>query len=313
MTVSQAAELYVAHKRGLGMRAHTIARILRSFCNALKDPDLGDLQEPAVQAFLTGQGPITSNYHCKRGALRGWFQYLMVRGHLERSPLPGTVAKPPPDFVPYIYTREELRRVVKAAYAQRYWCKVEDVTMHALVLVLYGAGLRISEAIRLTIADVDLSQRVLTIRETKFYKTRLVPIGSDLEAILTRSLRRRRERGHPEDREARFFVTTKGLPLNIQLAELSFKRCCRVAGVQRHDGSRFSPRLHDLRHSCAVERLTAWYRAGLDVQRLLPHLSTYLGHVDLGCTQRYLSMTPELLSEASRRFEHYGAPEVSHV
>jgi integrase/recombinase XerD len=313
MTVSHGAELYVAHKRALGMRAHTIARILRSFCVALNDPNLGDLQEPAVHAFLTGRGPITSNYHSKLGVLRGFFHYLVVRGHLERAPLPKTVAKQPPRFVPYIYTRDELRRVVKAAYDQRYWCKVEDVTMHALVLVLYGAGLRIGEAIRLTIADVDLEQHLLTIRETKFYKTRLVPIGSDLGGILARYLHRRRERGHPEDRDARFFVTTKGCPLNIQLAELSFKRLCGAADVHRHDGSRFSPRLHDLRHSCAVDRMTAWYRAGLDVQRLLPHLSTYLGHVHIGCTQRYLTMTPALLGEASRRFERYGAPEVSHA
>jgi integrase/recombinase XerD len=313
MTLSQAAELYVAHKRALGMQAHTIARILRSFSMAMTDPDVVDVQEPSIQAFLIGQGPITSNYHSKLAALRGFFRYLVARGHLARAPLPTLIPKQPPRFVPYIYARDELRCVLNAAYQQRYWCKVEDVTMHALVLLLYGAGLRISEAIRLTIADVDLEQGVLTIRDTKFYKTRLVPVGSDLAGILAKCLRRRRERGHPADREARFFVTTKGHPLNIQLAELSFKRLCQDAHVHRHDGSRFSPRLHDLRHSFAVHRLTAWYRAGLDVQRLLPHLATYLGHVDIGCTQRYLTMTPELLGEASRRFERYGAPEVSHA
>ena len=83
------------------------------------------------------------------------------------------------------------------------------------------------------------------------------------------------------------------------------------AGIRRDDGARYQPRLHDLRHTAAVHRLIAWYRAGADVQRLLPHLATYLGHVDLASTQRYLTMTPELLQEASRRFEQYARPEVA--
>ena len=79
----------------------------------------------------------------------------------------------------------------------------------------------------------------------------------------------------------------------------------QFAGIARHDESSYQPRLHDLRHSFAVHRVTAWYRQNKDVQRWLPALSTYLGHVDLSATQRYLTMTPELLEQANRRFEHY--------
>ena len=82
-------------------------------------------------------------------------------------------------------------------------------------------------------------------------------------------------------------------------------RLRRIAGIARHDESSYQPRLHDLRHSFAVHRVTAWYRQNKDVQRLLPALSTYLGHVDLSATQRYLTMTPELLEQANRRFEQY--------
>ena len=84
---------------------------------------------------------------------------------------------------------------------------------------------------------------------------------------------------------------------------------CLSAGVVRHDGARYQPRLHDLRHAAAVHRLVSWYRAGADVQKLLPQLATYLGHVHIAATQRYLTMTPELLSEASRRFERYAMEE----
>ena len=83
--------------------------------------------------------------------------------------------------------------------------------------------------------------------------------------------------------------------------------------MQRTDGARYQPRLHDLRHSFAVHRLTAWYQAGADVQQLLPYLSTYLGHVDVAATQVYLTLTPELLQLASERFAQYAFPEVNHA
>jgi len=168
--------------------------------------------------------------------------------------------------------------------------------------------LRISEALRLTLADLDLPERLLTIRETKFYKTRLVPLGSDLSQALTTYLAAGGERQHPAPPEAFLLVTRHSLPVSVQLAEDSFKRLCREVGVRRSDGSRFVPRLHDLRHSFAVHRLTACYREGGDVQRLLPQLATYLGHVDIASTQRYLTLTPELLGQASYRFEQYAAP-----
>ena len=85
----------------------------------------------------------------------------------------------------------------------------------------------------------------------------------------------------------------------------AFRRLRIQAGVQRNDGARYQPRLHDLRHAGAVHRLVAWYRSGADLQRLLPQLATYLGHIDLSSTQRYLTLTPELLREASMRFERY--------
>jgi integrase len=100
--------------------------------------------------------------------------------------------------------------------------------------------------------------------------------------------------------------------LSRNAAEVAFRRVRDSAGVLRHDGARYQPRLHDLRHTAAVHRLIAWYRSGADVQRLLPQLATYLGHVHIAGTQRYLTLTPELLREAGLRFERY-AMEASHA
>jgi len=93
----------------------------------------------------------------------------------------------------------------------------------------------------------------------------------------------------------------------------TFRRLTEHVGIRRSDGARYQPRLQDLRHAFAVHRLTAWYRQGADVQRLLHHLSVYLGHTSLACTQVYLTMTPELLQQANTRFERYACGEDSHA
>ena len=173
-----------------------------------------------------------------------------------------------------------------------------------LILLLYGAGPRISEALSLTLGDVNLTGGILTIRESKFYKTRLVPMGPDLIRALT-SYTTKRVMDHPAKPDAPLFVSRTGTPVTRQTAENTFGRLRVRAGVLRHDGARYQPRLHDLRHSFAVHRVVSWYRQGADMQRLLPKLATYLGHVHIAATQRYLTLTPELLKEASRRFEHY--------
>ena len=108
---------------------------------------------------------------------------------------------------------------------------------------------------------------------------------------------------------APFFTIRSGARVQQHALEDRFRRICELAGVRRSDGARYQPRLHDLRHTFAVHRLTSWYRQGADVQRLLPQLSVYLGHVYLSSTQVYLSMTPELLQEAGARFEKYARKE----
>jgi site-specific recombinase XerD len=307
MNLQPAIDQYVSHKRSLGMQCKTMARILRAFCNAIGDVKVDEVKEDAAIAFIYGKGPVTANLHSKLSVLRGFYRYLLSRGYLTRSPLPTQIPKEPEPLIPHIYSRAELQRLLQVAEKESHWCKLETATLRTLLLLLYGAGLRISEALRLTLADVDLDQSLLIIRETKFYKTRLVPLGPDLSQALTVYLAARSERRHPSPPEAFLLTTRHSLPVTVQLAEDTFKRLCRKAGVRRKDESRFVPRLHDLRHAFAVHRLTACYREGGDVQRLLPQLSTYLGHVDIDSTQRYLTLTPELLSQASNRFEQYGA------
>jgi site-specific recombinase XerD len=181
--------------------------------------------------------------------------------------------------------------------------RVTTEVIKTLILLLYGAGLRISEALALTLGDVDIRQACLRIGDTKFFKSRLVPLGKDLTEILTKYIAT--YHGDAATVDAPFFSFRNGSPLSQFAARRAFVRIRSYAGVGREGAARCQPRLHDLRHASAVHRLIAWYQNGADLQKLLPKLAIYLGHVDLSSTQRYLTLTPELLREASRRFEHY--------
>jgi site-specific recombinase XerD len=178
---------------------------------------------------------------------------------------------------------------------------------------MYGAGLRRGEVLSLSIADVDLANSLLTVRNAKFFKSRLVPISHDLTKVLHEYACWRRI-AHPSvGVESPFFVGRRGDAIHRCTLENAFKRLREHAGVRRSDGGRYQPRLHDIRHSFAAHRLTEWYRQGADVQRLVYHLSVYLGHAHLADTQVYLTMTPELLQHASRRFERYAREEDGHA
>jgi integrase len=180
-----------------------------------------------------------------------------------------------------------------------------------LLLLLYGSGMRIGEALRLVLQDVDLTDQVITVRDTKFFKTRLVPIGPKLNQELVEYVERRRRLPLPRGQESPLFTTRGSRPWHYVRVISWFQHVRRAAGISCPVGEPRSPRLHDIRHTAAVHRVIAWYRSGQDVQRLLPQLATYLGHIDIRSTQRYLQMTPDLLQAASERFALY-AMEADH-
>lgn len=307
MNLHQLIEQYVTFRRSLGERFDTHNSTLRAFCRAIGPTvDVADVREDQVRSFLAGKGPITHAWHARHDALLGFYRYALSRGYVASAPLPAILPSRPPPFVPYIYSCEELRLMLKATVTyQRNRSSMEPATVRTIVITLYGTGLRIGEALALKHSDVDFEELLLTVRGTKFYKTRLVPFGPRLCGVLHEYATRSGIPTSAVNNEAPFFTTRKGAAVNRSTIEDCFRRVCEQAGIRRSDGASYQPRLHDLRHTAAVHRLTSWYRQGLDVQRLLPHLSVYLGHVHLSATRVYLSMTPELLHEAGLRFEQY--------
>ena len=162
--------------------------------------------------------------------------------------------------------------------------------------------MRIGEVIRLDRCDVDLVHALLTIRLTKFGKSRLVPLHPSTVTMLDRYSQLRDER-FPQPSSSRFFLSNQGRPLTDCMVRWTFIKLSRQVGLRRLEDSS-GPRLHDFRHHFAVTTLLDWYRSGVDVEQRLPVLSTYLGHGHVTDTYWYLSGVPELLSLTKARLEH---------
>jgi integrase/recombinase XerD len=313
MKLKEATENYIRYKENLGTDFEFTGNQLRKFGQALGDVDVQDISREATKAFIFGKGPITPSLHFRYRTVRGLVRYMIARNYIDTSPLPPDIPKRPPEFVPHIYTKDELGRILHAAKTQSGPYKITGSTLYTLILLLYACGLRLGEGVRLTLGDVNLDENILTIRDTKFHKTRFVPFSPDVNRVLRSYIKHRSEQRHPGSAEAFFFLTKQSLPIAIRLAGYNFRRLLATAGVRRkRPHPRYGPRLHDLRHTFAVHRLTACYQEGGDPQRLLPALSTYLGHVDIAATVRYLTITPELRRHASKRFEEYAFPGGSH-
>jgi integrase/recombinase XerD len=313
MTLNDIVLQYVTFRKSMGEDFTSAESLLRTFCRCMGEKtELADITAEQVLAFLTGTGTVSGYWRRKYDLLRGLYRYAITRGLIEHAPLPDTALRAP-CFKPYIYTDDELRRLLNGiATCLHPPRKLQPHTLRAILLLLYGAGLRIGEAVALTMADVDVPGSVITIQNTKFHKTRIVPLGSQLKEVIADYARCRQAAGHPINPGAPFFVLRRGAPTSVRIIQQAFKRLRQHTGVCRRDGARYQPRLHDMRHCFAVRRLTHWYQSGADVQKLLPQLATYLGHVKLSATQVYLTMTPELLREASVRFQRYAGEGVCH-
>lgn len=226
-----------------------------------------------------------------------------------QSYVPGTIAGPKrySTFRPHIYTTAEIQSLLSEAARLTPVGSLRPLTFVTLISLLYCTGLRISEALSLRLADVDLEDGVLLIRDSKFHKTRATPLALDATSALTAYVEARRHFRHRMDPDAPFFVNEWHRGCSYETVVATFLAFARRAGIRGRPGTP-GPRIHDVRHTFAVHRLLGWYRDGGDVQARLPLLTTYLGHVCLVSTQVYLQVAGELLHVAAQRFH---APQLS--
>jgi integrase/recombinase XerD len=301
-SLREAIEQYLTIRRDLGFKLTGARYLLRQFAGFMEDKSA---------SFVTTDLALHWAMLPRRAQSSWWAQRLMAvrcfaRQHTATDP---RTQVPPQDLLryrprrarPYLYTDQDIKRLMAAAMTLRPTGGLRGPTYATLLGLLSVTGLRISEALSLRSVDVDCQAGLLTIRKTKFGKSRLVPLHPSAQRAL---LHYARQRDAYVGRLpiARFFVTAHGKPLTTQQISKTFRLLRRRVGL--HAAAQWDgPQLHHFRHRLATESLLRWYRAGDDVEQRLPVLSTFLGHGSVASTYWYLSGHPELMIRAMRRLE----------
>jgi len=297
-----AVDEYLRVRRALGFKLHAADRKLGQFVDFLKRR-----RSPFITTALALEW-ATQPSDCHPG---NWVNRLVViRGFARfRHAADPRTEVPPLGLLPQRYRRTprsiptdaEVQQLLEAAERVRSPKGLWAATHKTLFSLLAVTGMRPGEVVGLDRQDVDLKAGVLTIRHAKFGKSRLVPLHHSTVTAL-RSYGRLRDKIVRSPACARFFVSERGTRLTAKFIGLIFLKLARQAGFRAPDG-RAGPRLHDLRHRFAVRTMMAWYSEGVDVERRLPVLATYLGHLNVGTAYWYISATPELLALAVDRCE----------
>jgi integrase/recombinase XerD len=295
---------YLAMRRGLGFKLYMAGLYLQDFVSFLETRQAKFITITLALAWAQQPRAADPSWWAQRlSYVRGFARYCSAID--PRTEIPPVALLPfhGKRANPYFYTDEEIKHLLQAALAQPAEYGLQGWTYYCLLGLLTVTGLRIGEAIKLTLSDVDLKEGILMIRATKFGKSRLVPLHSSTQDVLAEYLQHRQRflAGRAADT---LFVNLRGSRLEIGQVQRVFRRLSRQVGV-RAPTARHGPRLHDLRHRFASATLLQWYRDGQDVERRLPVLSAYLGHANPSDTYWYLSAIPELLGCAKARLEGY--------
>lgn len=309
-------ERFITYKRALGRRYNVEEKTLRLLDRTLVEEGVqqpGDITPELIEKFLASRPRARPrSYNHLLCTVRRLFDWLVTQEVLKLCPVQVRPKRRGDQRVPFIFDIHSAKRLLDIArqLPERPKAPMRGVTYHAIFAILFGLGLRVGEVCRLKIEDVDFSRKLLVIRQTKFYKSRLVPFGPKLEALLWEYLQIRNAKVSTDPLNAPFFSFTQRGEINPGTISQTFHHLVPLLKLNVPLGCS-PPRLHDLRHSFAVGTLTRWYRSGINPGTGLLKLSTFLGHVDINSTAVYLTMTPTLLQEANQRFERFTAPLIT--
>ena len=302
---------YLAYKQALGFRYARETTRLRSFDRYLQ-------QRPGAE-----QQPLhvlVKEYAEQGSTPESWFERLQSGRNLARGlqRYDASIKIPTLDRLavqavmrqrrqPYIFSTHEIEQLFDVALTlPSPHAPLRPLTLYTALALAYGAGLRLGELVRLTVGDVDLAAATLAIRESKFFKSRRLPLTASVITVLHRYASARRDAGADEQpTTAWLWNEQKRHGYKEVTLEMLLTTVIRQAGL-KPDTGRVGPRLHDIRHTFVCHRMLTWYQAGVDVQSRLPYLATYLGHKDIDSTLVYLTITQELLQQASERFRRHG-------
>jgi integrase len=303
------AKEYLAYRKGLGFQLASTEPLLLQFAEyADRTGHRGPLTTELAVRWAKLPEAGSPGYLARRlDVVRGFARHRAITDPRTEIPPPRLLGATYRRRTPRIYSEAELSALVAAARSLTPSTSLRPHTYATLFGLLACTGLRVSEAVKLTRDDIDWRQGLLTIRQTKFRKSRLVPLHATTFGAL-RDYAARRDRLYPTPVTEAFFLTSRGTPLARSSAGVTFwelrKRLGWAGGRDRT-----KPRIHDLRHTFACRRLQRWYAEGVDVDHAIAALSTYLGHATVRDTYWYLTGTPELLGLATARFEQFASSD----
>lgn len=313
-TLYEHIDAYVSFKRAGGLKFNKQVGILRRFVNHLESFGVTDVSLPkeAVLAWNEKEAnENTTNQRIRVNIARAFAKYLLDNGFSVYISEP--MHFKPSNFKPYIFTNKELSSFFKSSNE----CKAvpampkRHLILPVLFRLLYSCGLRVSEATHLRVCDVDITNGILTILDTKFRKDRLVPVNPEM-------LKHLQEYSKQvlmlTDKQSPFFPSPTGQFYDEGTIYYAFRDILRRAGIS-HGGKGSGPRVHDFRHTFAVHCLRKWVLAGDDLSIALPYLSAFMGHDGLRYTQRYLRLTSDLYPDiVSKMEEHFDVlPEIGGI
>jgi integrase/recombinase XerD len=297
--LAAAAADYLRMRRALGFKLHHHKWWLADFVAFVDSQGSSTITTELALRWAQQPANVHPNWWAKRlSAIRRFAQHYRAYDPHTEVPEPDLLPLRRERHPPHIYTDEEVRALVDGA--RRIRRRLLRATYATLLGLLAATGMRVGEALALDDQDVDSRHSLITVKNGKFGKSRLLPLHASVVAALLQYARLR-DRLCPHRRTPSFFVSSTGRRVIHQNFHHVFLRLLQLAGLGGGGSPR--PRLHDLRHTFALKTLRNWYRAGVDVERRLPWLSTYLGHVNPSSTYWYLTATPELLILAGDRLE----------
>lgn len=305
---------YLALRRALGFKLGRTETRLRQFLAFMEGKRSTRITTALALEFATEASQLDPRTQANRlSVVRGFARHLVATDPTMEIPPLGLLPSRPKRAHPYLYSEEELRRLLAGAKAYPSWSRFPGLswkrfqaqTYYCLFGLLAVTGMRVGEALQLRPCDIDWKTGVMTIHHAKFGKSRLVPLHpTTMKALAT--FVRRRDRFFVQlpspPKLAHLFVTSRGTSIRVTYVNRVFLTISRQIGLRARN-ARHGPRLHDLRHRFAVETLLRWYRQGEQPDRLLPVLATYLGHTHVSGTYWYLTSTPELMQAAGQRLE----------
>lgn len=302
---------FLQYKQALNKKYQTETLALRLFDRYLFEQGITGWQavtSHVIDAFMASRSRHRPrSYNHLLGVLRRFFDWAVLQRWINQNPVVERSKRETGKRLPYLFDLTMARRLLAVASGLPDTPKGPQraLVYETVFALLYGLGLRVGEVARLSVGDVDFTRNVLCIRETKFSKNRWVPFGPNMASRLRRYCDQRY--GVTAARETPLFSFTQGHHIHPCTISQTFHKLLPQLELRLPPGVA-PPRVHDLRHSFAVATLLRWYREGVDPNRRLIHLATFLGHVDPNSTAVYLTITDELLREADQRFHDFAQP-----